>query len=806
MNIHRWERFFRMFIPIYVSGYYIWLIYWRDNEQIRTLGGDIFSTFSPLLTFVILFLTMKRSVGIDKKFWLLMSGSALFFTAAELVWDYYELILRVTVPYPGLPDLFYILSPIFELAAIVFIVYKDSSLRNWRALFDALITMTVGATLCWAFMIKPVLSQGEVPFLELVVSTFYPVTSLGLFFGMVGLFSSNKPFFHKNVANWLVLALFIRIFADCSYTYLTLYDLYYSGTFYDPLWSLSFFCYSLAAFNYKEAQATEDEQNQKPDMAVIYKGTYLLKLAVPYISVSVLFVIMISRINQIDSIVIGSAVSLILVIIRQLLTLIENESLVKRLSFLNKALEDKVRERTEELFEKNRQLTTVLKNAEYMAYHDSLTNLPNRRFFEEKLVKSIEQVKKHDNKLAVFFFDFDRFKNINDSLGHAFGDVLLCKAAERMLGCLKEKAVISRLGGDEFTIILEEMQHHDEALTLANKIKQTISQPFIINNQEIHITTSIGISIYPDHGHRAEDLIKYADTAMYCAKETGKNNIQFYTQEMNESVSKKVTLEAALRKAIEKEEFSIYYQPQIHIQSNELIGVEALIRWNVPKLGAVPPAEFIPFAEETGLIVPIGEWVLKTSCQQLKLWHDQGFESLKLSVNLSSLQFQSENLVELIEEVIEDTRINPAFLELEVTESVAMFNEEQVINQLHELKKRGISIAIDDFGTGYSSLSYLKKFPVDTLKIDQSFIRDVLTNDSDRALVSGIISMAQSMNFKVIAEGVETHQHLSHLVALKCDGAQGYLFSKPLPTNDVQDWMKQYIKQHLQVENHGVSN
>ncbi len=422
----------------------------------------------------------------------------------------------------------------------------------------------------------------------------------------------------------------------------------------------------------------------------------------------------------------------------------------------------------------------------YLAYHDTLTGLPNRRLFNERLQHELEKAKRYQQPLAVMFIDLDRFKYINDSLGHTMGDFLLKEVANRLKRIIRTGDTISRLGGDEFTIILSDSTL-EETKNAANRILDLFAQPFIIEGQEYVVTPSIGISLYPTDGEDIETLIKNADTAMYHTKEEGKNNFRFYTHEMNQAISRKMLLEKDLRKALKNNEFEIYYQPQINTLNKGIIGIEALIRWKHPKMGLISPGEFIPLAEETGLIIPIGEWVLHAAIAQNKAWQLAGFSPMKVAVNLSILQFQDKSLVYAVDKALNEVKLDPKYLELEITESVAMTNVDFVIKKLNELKKLGIQISIDDFGTGYSSLSYLKKFPIDTLKIDQSFMRQMTESSDDAAIVRAIIAMAHSLNLKVVAEGVENESQMSFLHKLQCIQQQGYLFSKPIPVNEFEN-------------------
>ncbi|HZV47550.1 MAG TPA: EAL domain-containing protein [Thermodesulfovibrionales bacterium] len=433
----------------------------------------------------------------------------------------------------------------------------------------------------------------------------------------------------------------------------------------------------------------------------------------------------------------------------------------------------------------------------HMAFHDDLTGLPNRHLLKDRLDQAIKAAKHYNRFVATLFLDVDNFKRINDTLGHDSGDALLRSIAERLQDYVRKsdtiarsandeiESTVARLGGDEFTVLLSEINTIQNAAQVAQRILDIIGQPFMIANHEVFITTSIGISIYPHDGIDAENLLKNADTAMYYAKDQGKNNFQFYAQHMNIAACNRFEMENKLRKALDNKEFHLYYQPQLDIRSGSVVGVEALIRWIDAQNNVVLPGAFISLAEETGLIVPIGEWVLHTACSQNKAWQDAGFPLMYVSVNISGIQFKQPSFISTVNNVLQDTGLDPHYLELELTESILMESTETAIQTLKELKSMGVRISIDDFGTGYSSLSYLKRFPIDTLKIDRSFVRDVTSDSDDKAIINAIIALARSLNLKVIAEGVETIQQLVCLHEQGSDGMQGYLFSPPLPVDSL---------------------
>jgi len=420
-----------------------------------------------------------------------------------------------------------------------------------------------------------------------------------------------------------------------------------------------------------------------------------------------------------------------------------------------------------------------------LAHYDELTGLPNRTMFNERVSHALTRALRTARTLAILFIDLDRFKNINDTLGHEAGDRVLKEVADRLRGCLRESDTVGRLGGDEFVVLIEEPPRPVNAALVAQKILAAMGTPFLVQAQEFHITASIGISTYPDDAADMQTLMKDADIAMYRAKEQGKNNFQFYSAQINAHSIERLSLESGLRRALERDEFLLHYQPKLDIRSGRITGVEALLRWQQPVQGLIPPAQFIQLAEETGLIVPIGAWVLKTACAQNKAWQLEGLAPVRVAVNLSPRQFAHENLLEDVARVLEQTGLDPAFLELEITESVVMQNPEQAVVLLNRLKALGIHLAIDDFGTGYSSLSYLKRFPLDTLKIDRMFIRDLPDDSDDAAITQAIIAMARSLRLSVVAEGVETAAQLSFLRDCECDEIQGFYFSRPQPENDI---------------------
>lgn len=454
-------------------------------------------------------------------------------------------------------------------------------------------------------------------------------------------------------------------------------------------------------------------------------------------------------------------------------------------------------------------------NLAKLANFDSLTGLPNRNMFRERLGEAMERANRNEQLLVLMFLDLDRFKPINDTMGHAVGDQLLQAVAKRLQDTLRkvdtvarfpqaekvnladDETTVSRLGGDEFTIILEGVTHINGATTAAQKVLDAFKLPFVLSSGEVYISASIGITIFPFDDDDINLLIKNADTAMYRSKEAGSNCFHFYREDMNKDAHERLKLEFHLRQALTRNEFSLHYQPKLEFSSGKVVGVEALIRWNNPELGSVSPIRFIPILEDNGMIVEVGNWVLRTACQQLYLWQAAGMAPLHMAVNLSARQFIQHNIVEQIDDALSNANLPATQLEVEITESMLMEHSETIVAVLERLKQRGVGIAIDDFGTGYSSLAYLKRFPLTTLKIDRSFVQDIATNEYDAAIAGAVIALAHGLHLSVVAEGVETEAQMRYLDGCGCHLMQGYFLSKPLPADAFAEWMSARVNQNV---------
>jgi len=455
-------------------------------------------------------------------------------------------------------------------------------------------------------------------------------------------------------------------------------------------------------------------------------------------------------------------------------------------------LDSKTRKHNRQLSQANEQLEEVNAQLQHAAMHDALSGLPNRLLLADRLSQAIAQAERHQNRFAVFVVDLDRFKAINDSLGHLAGDVMLKEVARRLALVLRKADTLARLGGDEFVLVLNEISGPEDVEAIAGRVLADLARPMRLSDLELHTSASVGISLFPTDGTDADSLLKHADAAMYHAKKNGRNAYQFFAPAMNAFAKERLELENGLRRALAQREFVLHYQPKVNVQGGGVDSAEALIRWQHPTRGLTAPMDFIPLAEESGLIVPIGEWVLREACQQACAWQAAGLRPLRVAVNLSAQQFRQKNLVEVVRSALSAARLEPRYLELELTESAVMHDAEQSIEILRQLSALGVRISVDDFGTGYSSLSYLRRLPLDKLKIDRAFIRDVVANRDDAAIVRAIVSLAHNLRLKVIAEGVETPDQLDFLRELGCDQYQGFHYSVPVPNSVFVEMLREH--------------
>lgn len=856
------------------------------------IGGNILQLVAPLIAFIWLLFTYRKTSNKEQYFWLLLSLGVLSYIIGQVIWMFYELILHIEAPLPSWADFFWLLQSVFYCIAFL---YRMHNLRHTfptiRLFLDIVTIMVVAVAISWDFIVQPLLSSIEFhTLLHVFAYIGYPISDFGLLFGALSLFMIADDCIPRKAVFLIFLGLWIQSIADIGLAFFSLNNSFTTASYLNPLWSLSFLLVGLSGLHAKDLEKAHTRR-------VLQYKLSEYRHFLPYVPIVLLIVVYIIEHYQfMDALAYGLVISVLLIIPRLILTLFHNEGLLKKQQQLTKNILEKnlklegalqiLAEQEQQLneifdnvdaviwsydfrtkqslasvgveaifgfpreellgspfiwkdsvhpedkakvekfdhdtssnkidhaslefrliqpngqlkwievirtpiFNEHRQLIkmhavitdiTDRKRSEekihYMAYYDELTGLPNRRLFYECLQQKMAENK----KVALLFIDLDRFKTVNDTLGHHVGNILLKMVAEQLQESVQGIGTVCRMGGDEFTVILP-CKTTRESEQMAQKIIQTLSNPIMVEGVELFITPSIGISLYPDHGETDEELLKKADIAMYYTKENGKNNYYIYTSELDKLNTRKVKIESALRRAIEKEEFTLHYQPKVELSTGTIVGTEALLRWNHHELGSISPGEFIPIAEDIGMIPPIGEWVLRAACKQNKEWQTVGYPPIPMSVNVSAIQLKEE-FVAIVSSVLQETELDPCYLELEITESV-MQNIRHSSPILKKLKALGIQLSIDDFGTGYSSLSYLNSLPVDTVKIDKSFIDDILDPENGGVMVKTIIDMGRNLNFEVIAEGIETKQQNQFLQKNNCHLGQGYLFSPPLPADKI---------------------
>ena len=869
------------FLILYAATYYGWIIYWKNTPEILTLGGNILSISGSLVAAIWLAKgAANHSNKVKRNFTILLFLGCMSYVVAELVWAVYENILKIEVPFPGYPDLFYLLQLLFFLAAFVYLIGKGKKKFQFiKFLFDVAIIMTVATTFSWHFLISPIVQFSDGITFSFWVSLAYPLGDLALLFGALSIFFGMQKTFSAKESGFIISGLLIQIFADSSYLYLIALDQYTSGSLIDPLFIVGILCVGYTGILKKVE--VEENQTGKAESVQIEKLD-AMRLFLPYLNVTILFIFMFNKGTGNYAVSIGLGISILLVVVRQIIMIIENHHLLREYSQKADELEiseeryrslfeyhpdavysldlkgkfesinsagaklfgyekkelvglssvsftSEVHQRTVTdhllkatkgstenyeipIFNKNgdfhqlnvtnipiivknhlvgmfgigKDITENKKNEEkikYLAYHDSLTGLPNRAFFEEILNKFIADAQQNNKMFGVMFMDLDRFKMINDTLGHDVGDQLLVAVANRLKECIKETDTAARQGGDEFILLIEEVSRKEEITGMAQLILDCFKQPFTINGIEILSTPSIGIAIYPIDGHSSAALIKKADLAMYDVKENGRGYFALF-DDANTNFSKKLVLEKDMDTALSRKELFLLYQPQLNAANKEIVGVEALIRWNHPSLGIIPPLEFIPIAEKTGKILSIGEWVLKEACLQAKMWKEKGYH-LKIGVNLSPYQLKQEDIVERIAAILSETKVDPRSIVLEITEAATMDDIKKIFPKLTALRQLGVKVSIDDFGTGYSSLSYLANFPIDEIKIAREFIANIENDEMNQIIVTSMIELANKLKLNIIAEGIERESQALFLQNIHCAELQGYLFGEPMSMQQI---------------------
>ncbi|WP_430789832.1 DUF4084 domain-containing protein [Virgibacillus flavescens] len=731
-----------LFIIIYIILFYFWLISFGNDIKLLTIGFLFFSIVGGGVSFSWLMKSFRIIKTKQRYFWMWMGLGVLFYTLTNITWFFDQNLPNVTNLFILSSDYLWYIS--FLLFAIAYVYQAKSVISNLSiipVIFNIVIFINVAISINLYYILGPLINHAAVSEDVTFMTLAYPIYNLGFLFAAISIYFFLKGFNRKYVS-YIIAALIIQTIADFFYTYLVIFEKYQAGLV-DPIWQAVILLFGLSSIVDRKKNVTSHSEAQKH----VYRSQ---NSSLPYVSVLVLLVLVIINFaNELNALIIGLSISFLLIIARQVFIMKTNTNLIK-----------KYRE---------------------LAHFDTLTGLYNRWKFEEDLEVIIKKAKREDNTVTLFLMDLNRFKYINDTLGHSYGDRVLIEFGSRLKKVTEIGGTLYRVGGDEFAIVFSE-QSCPECMRMLKELVKNLDKPIYIEEHEISIDPSIGVSLYPDNGDTIGDLIDKADAAMYFAKEKGKKDFQFYNDEINSQIARKRLLESSLINARANNELELYYQPQKDIQTEKLIGMEALIRWNHPNLGLIPPGEFITLAEKTGQIVSIGEWVLETACRQNKLWQDAGHQYLCVSVNVSAIQFRDIKFLDFVKKTLEKTGLHPSYLELEITESV-MQDAEESMTILSKLKKIGVSVSIDDFGTGYSSLYMLRQLPIDTIKIDKSFIDDIVDPDN-QSIVETIINIGDNLRLKVIAEGIESMDQLDVLKKQGCSLGQGYLFSKPVPVKE----------------------
>ena len=756
----------------YILLYFILVVLFKNERQVLNTIHLIFITLPPIIAFLVLLDLNIKNYSQKSLFLfalLMISIPKIIRVFSEI---YYKLILNLELANYILADIASIISSIIFIIAIIKKFHRKKNKYTVTILtIDILTVLFIVLAITWTYIISPYMASPseEISLINMIFHIIYTVLYLGILSGTIALCkSTDEEDPEKKSLFILTIALIMVYVSNVGFLYMTSKGQNINLDIRGILWIIYDFLLIVAGIEYYKSQ------NKEYGTKISFKEEDSeLSSVFQCISIVFLFLFLSFRSDSIVWVCFGG--SIILTVVRRYVSNLQKKNIILELEQLNRCLEGKVEERTQEIYE--------------VAFYDHLTGLANRRLFEEITKGTMEECDNEGCSLSILLLDLDRFKVINDTYGHSFGDLLIKEISSILKELSLEGSIISRQGGDEFAISIKDNKNKSKAKIIAEKIQKKLSDSIKLKSQTVYITSSIGVSSYPNDGRTYEDIIRCADVAMYYSKMLGRNTYSFYYRDMLKSNTKRMTFERELHNAIVRKEFILYYQPQVDAFTREVVGLEALIRWNHPTKGIISPFEFIPVAEETGLIGPIGKWVLETACIQAKTWHNKGFEKLKIGVNISAYQFQQENFVDVVKEILIRTDLNPRYLDLEITESVAMKSENVVIGKLKELKILGVQVSMDDFGTGYSSLSYLNKFPIDTLKIPREFIIDIKSCNNNINVIEAIIGLAKNLKLNIIAEGVENTIQLKFLRDRECDLIQGFLFSKPLPIEKVEEFL-----------------
>jgi diguanylate cyclase (GGDEF)-like protein len=785
------------------------------DEQPRIIYSDIVSPAIDFLAFGALSIAARHSAGQSRRLgiaWAMIALSALVFALGDAAWAVLELGLSEP-PFPSIADLFYLINYPLLLAGVLLLPERPATREEQiKKVLDAGIVMVAAILTFWNFLMGPlVASNADYPILEQVILLAYPVGDLVLLWALLRIIYKRSDQQEENDLPAFLLAagIAVTIIADCIYTYQAFMGTYASGGLLDICWRASILLTGLAGISQISLIRSSIRRIKLPDrLELLVRKTRAVTPYFPYVWLIAAYIILMGSQMfpmHMDFLALASAVGGIigLVLLRQVITLVEND----RLNLQLQQTMEKLQTQTSDLEKANQELQseiterkTVEQRLTYDSLHDAMTDLPNRVLFLDRLGQAIEYCKRRtEYTFAVLFVDIDHFKVINDSLGHLTGDQLLIAAGKRMRECLRSSDTVARLGGDEFALLLEITGDKNSALAIAAKLQEALKHPFKLDGHELHITASIGIVMSVSGYIHPEEVLRDADIAMYQAKAQGKARFEVFDVKMRSYAFTRLQMEQEMRLALENREFVLYYQPIISMRSNQLVSFEALIRWSHPIRGILSPGEFLPVAEESGLILPIGEWVLQEACAQLKTWHEiyPAFQNVCINVNVSNRQFSQPNFVEQVMDVLRRNNLKAETLRLEITENVLISNYAAANEVFTRLRNLGVQLEIDDFGSGYSALGYLQHFPISAIKIDKSFIDEIGKSQRGVELIRAIVSMARELGMEAIAEGIETQEQLKELQSLSCNLGQGFLLSKPLDKNSAERILEQYEQQPI---------
>lgn len=738
-------RFPVIFLLLIVSSFCMWNFIFLDNAWMKATGSVGLQLIGGTVSFIWLTRAFWGSKSKYRGFWLLLGSGVLCYLTANVIWMY-VLIVDKAMGYTNTSYSLWLLSYTFYLAALICKIREIQAAAKKNYVFNIVVFMITAAAISTHYLIEPALILSD-SLLVTITNVAYPVISLSILFVLTILYYLVQYSREKDSLLFILLGFGFQVGADSIFVYLSMTGSYQAGNFIDLLWLLAILMIGFGGLLDKESNG---DKNWKVKNLFENRETLF-----PYISTMILLVFVIYSYDwNFNTLSLGLLFILFIILGRQILIMNKNSKLMAEYR--------------------------------YLAYHDPLTGLCNRARFKEDL-EDLIALAPASGRVALLLIDLDRFKVVNDTLGHHIGDQLLVKTAERLKYSLVQDTKIYRLGGDEFLILLADATE-EKASIVAKNILDRFQKPFFIGKNEMIVTPSIGISIYPDNGANSEELFRYADAAMYLAKESGKNSFRFYNTELNKALVRKMEIERGLRNGIRRDQFTLYYQPKIHLQTRQIIGMEALLRWEHPKLGRVSPAEFIPIAEEIGQIIPIGQWVLQRACKQNRAWQEQGFPSLCVSVNVSVQQFQHSDFIKMVRDTLNETGLDPQLLELEITESI-MQNIGKSKAILYSLREMGVKTSLDDFGTGYSSLNVLQNLPIDTIKIDKSFI-DEIGKNNQKSMVKTIIDLGINLNLNIVAEGIEHEYQMDELIKNHCYIGQGYYFSMAVHPKEFEQYLQ----------------